>query len=206
MNKKGFTIMEIIVSVALISIVMLLLFHLLIDMEYNSEHATYAKENQINRATITRLVEKDMLDKGVKSVIKKDTDTNEVDIEITFSDNTTKDLIVSWKYIKYGEEGYEIKELKDETVYDLDNVVVENLPGNSNGNNLANDECSYIMNVDSNGDGQCDINCEGTTPNNTNYSSCPLFSRIHITIPVKITGYPDNFMDDLEIFYIRKLP
>ena len=32
MNKKGFTLMEIIVSVALLSIVMLLLFQLMIDL------------------------------------------------------------------------------------------------------------------------------------------------------------------------------
>ena len=56
MNKKGFTLMEIIVSVALLSIVMLLLFQLMIDLEYEDSHSSFAKDNQIKRATIIKRV------------------------------------------------------------------------------------------------------------------------------------------------------
>ena len=68
MDKKGFTLMEIIVSVALLSIVMLLLFQLMIDLEYEDSHSSFAKDNQIKRATIIKRVEKDMMDKGLSLV------------------------------------------------------------------------------------------------------------------------------------------
>ena len=55
--KKGFTIIEIIISVALISVVMLFLFQLLTDVEFEATHPTYARENQVVRASVMRSVQ-----------------------------------------------------------------------------------------------------------------------------------------------------
>ena len=68
MNQKGFTLLEVIVSVGLISIVMLLLFQLLLDMQYESNHASYAKANQVNRATIIETVQNDLMNHTLTNV------------------------------------------------------------------------------------------------------------------------------------------
>ena len=47
MKKRGFTIIEIIISVALISVVMLFLFQLLTDVEFEATHPIQnIKKNQ----------------------------------------------------------------------------------------------------------------------------------------------------------------
>ena len=69
MNKKrGFTIIEIIISVALISVVMLFLFQLLTDVEFEATHPMYAKENQVVRVSVMRSVQQDVYNMSLKSI------------------------------------------------------------------------------------------------------------------------------------------
>ena len=67
-NKKGITLVEIIISVGLISVVMLFLFNLLLDMEYEDRHSSYLKENQVNRATIIKTVQEDLMANSLENV------------------------------------------------------------------------------------------------------------------------------------------
>ena len=57
LNKKGMTLLEIVISIALISVVMLFLFSLLNDIQYESKHSSYAKDFLVSRATIIKDVE-----------------------------------------------------------------------------------------------------------------------------------------------------
>ena len=197
MNKKGFTLMEIIVSVALLSIVMLLLFQLMIDLEYEDNHSSFAKDNQIKRATIIKRVEKDLMDKGL-SLVSLNKTSDYATLTFKYSNNTDSSVVVFENKISYGGETWLLE--SDGATYDFNNILITTYP---NDNNKL---CSFILNVDSDGDGVCNFNC-GTDENsitnkNEKYLSCPNYKYTKIIIPV-ITE-KDNSIDDIEFFYIGK--
>lgn len=197
MNKKGFTLMEIIVSVALLSIVMLLLFQLMIDLEYEDNHSSFAKDNQIKRATIIKRVEKDLMDKGL-SLVSLNKASDYATLTFKYSNNTDSSVVVYEDKISYSGETWLLE--SDGAKYDFNNILITTYP---NDNNKL---CSFILNVDSDGDGVCNFNC-GTDENsitnkNEKYLSCPNYKYTKIIIPV-ITE-KDNSIDDIEFFYIGK--
>ena len=61
MNKRGITLVEVVVSIGLISVVMLFLFNLLIDMQFEEDHASFSKKNQVARASIIKLIQNDFM-------------------------------------------------------------------------------------------------------------------------------------------------
>lgn len=195
MDKKGFTLMEIIVSVALLSIVMLLLFQLMIDLEYEDSHSSFAKDNQIKRATIIKRVEKDMMDKGL-SLVSLNKASDYATLTFKYNNNTDSSVVVYENKISYGGETWVLE--SDGATYDFNNILITTYP------NDDNKLCSFILNVDSDGDGVCNFNC-GTDENsitnkNEKYLSCPNYKYTKIIIPV-ITE-KDNSIDDIEFFYI----
>lgn len=197
MDKKGFTLMEIIVSVALLSIVMLLLFQLMIDLEYEDSHSSFAKDNQIKRATIIKRVEKDMMDKGL-SLVSLNKASDYATLTFKYNNNTDSSVVVYENKISYGGETWVLE--SDGATYDFNNILITTYP------NDDNKLCSFILNVDSDGDGVCNFNC-GTDENsitnkNEKYLSCPNYKYTKIIIPV-ITE-KDNSIDDIEFFYIGK--
>ncbi len=197
MNKKGFTLMEIIVSVALLSIVMLLLFQLMIDLEYEDNHSSFAKDNQIKRATIIKRVEKDLMDKGL-SLVSLNKTSDYATLTFKYSNNTDSSVVVYENKISYSGETWLLE--SGGATYDFNNILITTYP---NDNNKL---CSFILNVDSDGDGVCNFNC-GTDENsitnkNEKYLSCPNYKYTKIIIPV-ITE-KDNSIDDIEFFYIGK--
>lgn len=198
MNKKGFTLMEIIVSVALLSIVMLLLFQLMIDLEYEDSHSSFAKDNQIKRATIIKRVEKDCMDNGL-SLVTLNNSGEFATLNFKFANNTDSNVVVYEDKISYGGETWLLE--SDGAKYDFNNIKIITNP---NDNNKL---CSFILNVDSDGDGVCNFNC-GTDENsitnkNEKYLSCPNYKYTKVIIPV-ITEEEDNSLDDIEFFYIGK--
>lgn len=60
LNKKGSTLLELIISIALISVVLVFLMRLLVDLNNTETNNVYAKNNQINRAEIIRMIENDL--------------------------------------------------------------------------------------------------------------------------------------------------
>ena len=62
-NKRGFTMVELMVSIAIIAVVMVFLVRLLIDVKYDSTNELYNTDNQINRAEIIKTIQEDWLDK-----------------------------------------------------------------------------------------------------------------------------------------------
>lgn len=202
MNKKGFTIIEVIVSVALISIVMLLLFQLILDMQYEANHASYAKSNQVNRATIIKTVQDDLMNNTLTSVPTVVTNNDAKEITLNFT-GFSKTIRVRSDRITYDSETWLLESDNDETVFDLANIRIESF--------TTDDNCSYILNMDVNGDGVCDFNCEIIENNrvvidedtiNEEYKSCPTYQMLRITIPVVVEGQEENIIDDFEFFYI----
>ena len=195
MDKKGFTLMEIIVSVALLSIVMLLLFQLMIDLEYEDSHSSFAKDNQIKRATIIKRVEKDMMDKGL-SLVSLNKASDYATLTFKYNNNTDSSVVVYENKISYGGETWALE--SDGATYDFNNILITTYP------NDDNKLCSFILNFDIDGDVVCNFNC-GTDENsitnkNEKYLSCPNYKYTKIIIPV-ITE-KDNSIDDIEFFYI----
>ena len=204
-NKKGITLVEIIISVGLISVVMLFLFNLLLDMEYEDRHSSYLKENQVNRATIIKTVQEDLMANSLENV----TTTNNQDsttINFDFGSFATN-LIVYKDKITYQDETWPLEANdNDEAYYDYQNISLKVFPENS-----STSDCSYTLNVDSDGDGVCNYNCDTngngvldgneTSTINNSYRSCTDYKYVKIDIPA-ITGSDDNIIDDIEIFYI----
>ena len=150
MKSKGFTLVEIIVSVALISIVLLLLFQLMTDMEYDSLTSMFASDNQVNRATIIKRIDKDLMDYGLKSIPSINNITNGKQIKLSFSNGSSKDIIVTSSTLTYDGESYTVSSGGS---YDINNIKIVSIPSNSE------KLCSYMLNIDTNNDGKCDKQC-----------------------------------------------
>lgn len=110
------TLIEILLSLALLSIVMIFTFNILADLANEELLSNKRSADAINRATIIRLVQNDFINKGVKE-IRNCTVTNSVCLDIFFKDNTEKKLIFEEKKVTYDNEMWELKVGK----YDLNN-------------------------------------------------------------------------------------
>ncbi len=60
LNKKGITLVEIIISIALISIVLIFLFNLLVDVKDMNDEASINSDYLINKALILKNIEEDL--------------------------------------------------------------------------------------------------------------------------------------------------
>ena len=141
MNKKGVTLVEIIISVALISVVMLFLFRLLTDMQYERDHASYAKSNQQVRASIMEHIEDDFRVLGLKSITISSDKKN---ITFTFQNNASKTLTITDHSLKYAdEEAWELQKDNEDTKIDIANIRMEkNFPDASCNDLSSTGNCS----------------------------------------------------------------
>lgn len=199
LNKKGMTLLEIVISIALISVVMLFLFSLLNDIQYESKHTSYAKDFLVSRATIIKDVEEDILNNNITNVMPVNVDANKTTLNFFVgSDPSNMNLEVESKKITYknaaGEkESFSLSKDNDEEVFDLDNIKIN-----------FSAESKIYKPVDINGDGNYDFNCvDNSCPKNEDYAVEPDFKYYRIIIPV-LTGASDNAIDDLEFFFLVK--
>lgn len=68
MNKKGMTLVEIIVSISLVTVILAFLINLLITVKDFDNNTQNASEMLINQAVITREAQKDFIDYGLVGV------------------------------------------------------------------------------------------------------------------------------------------
>ena len=68
LNNKGTTLIELIISIVLISVVIEFMFRLIIDLNNEQENNDFAVENQINRAEAIRFISDDLLNKELISI------------------------------------------------------------------------------------------------------------------------------------------
>lgn len=199
LNKKGMTLLEIVISIALISVVMLFLFSLLNDIQYESKHSSYAKDFLVSRATIIKDVQEDILNNNITNVMPVNVDTNKTTLNFFVGNNPSNmNLEVESKKITYknaaGEkESFSLSNDNDEEMFDVANIKIN-----------FSAESKIYKPVDINGDGNYDFNCiDNTCPKNDDYAVEPDFKYYHIIIPV-LTGASDNAIDDLEFFFLVK--
>lgn len=68
LNNKGTSLIELIVSIAMISVILIFMFRLLTDVNNDEVNPTYAKDNQVIRAEIIKFIESDLSGKSLKAV------------------------------------------------------------------------------------------------------------------------------------------
>lgn len=198
LNKKGMTLLEIVISIALISVVMLFLFSLLNDIQYESKHTSYAKDFLVSRATIIKDVQEDILNNNITNVMQVNVDANKTTLNFFVGSNPSNmNLEVESKKITYknaaGEkESFSLSKDNDEEVFDFANIKINSYAGSK-----------IYKPVDTDGDGICNFNCDDNSPKNDDYAVEPDFKYYHIIIPV-LTGANDNAIDDLEFFFLVK--
>lgn len=110
MDKKGFTMTELMVSIAIIAVVMVFLVKMLIDVRYDNRNELYDTKNQINRAEIIKTIQNDLYENVITSINDSGSADNELVINInaininTNSNTSAKIEAVTQdgeEYIKY---------------------------------------------------------------------------------------------------------
>ncbi|MCI8575056.1 MAG: hypothetical protein HFI09_01150 [Bacilli bacterium] len=115
-NRRGITLIEFIVSIALVAIVMIFLFNLLVDIQYTSKNGSFASDNQLNRASIVRAIMDDFTTLGLVGMT--DTSTySELRLTFRFQDGSSKVLTVSDKSVVYHDERWSMKANNNRTFY-----------------------------------------------------------------------------------------
>lgn len=89
MDKKGFTMTELMVSIAIIAVVMVFLVKMLIDVRYDNRNELYDTKNQINRAEIIKTIQNDLDKKVITSINDRESADNKLVININTDYNTT---------------------------------------------------------------------------------------------------------------------
>lgn len=144
MNKRGITLVEFIVSIALISIVLLFLFNLLLDVQYTSNNNNFAIDNQLNRASILRNVMDDFNNLGLVGIREGNIDENTLELIFLFQDGSEKSLLVEEKKVRYGDELWSMKSKNSHTRYQVRCIPYEYI---SNMNSCEESECSDYFSV-----------------------------------------------------------
>ncbi len=115
MNKKGVTILELLISISLISIVILFLMKVMFSLNNINNDETYASSDEISRTEIIKNIESDFLKlklqgieiKNEESLIIKFTYDNET--KTLESKNATYDLCPKYEYVSLDDNYYLIK-------------------------------------------------------------------------------------------------
>ena len=92
LNKKGSTLIELIISITLISFILVFLMRLLVDLNNTQTNNDYAKDNQINRAEIIRMVENDLNNNTITNITNNSSSDK---IGCTFSFSGNKEATIS---------------------------------------------------------------------------------------------------------------
>ena len=105
MNKKGLTLVELIFSLALISIIMVFIFNLLGDLKTEDSLSKTRSEDSLTRSTVINLIQNDFIKLGLYRWSSCNQSGSLICISFTFKDNTTKNLHVYEDFIAYGAPG-----------------------------------------------------------------------------------------------------
>lgn len=174
LNKKGSTLMELVISIVLISVVLIFLMRLLVDLNNTETNNSYAKDNQIIRSEIIRTIENDFNENVLKAISdKSDVEVDDKTLKVEFSfEKGNSSLEVSEKSVSYTNIDGNTRRwtIKDGTIY----------PNKASVNLMNHKE------DDSNGVYVLEINIEIHTSNDLN----------------KLNS--NNLLDDITISYVGK--
>ena len=110
MNKKGMTIIEVLVSVVIVSIVVLLLIKVIINLGNINNDTSYASNDEISRATIIKILEKDFLELKLQGIDIQELD-NETLVKFSFKDKS-KTLSITKDRVRYDDIDYVLESSK----------------------------------------------------------------------------------------------
>jgi len=152
MNKKGFTITELIVSIAIIAVVMIFLVNLLVDIKYDKTNELYDTKNQINRAEIIKTIQNDLDGKVITDINDTGSSSNNLVVNIITNDNDNSNHTIKAdsNHISYtsGKKTtkWSLEKNNDETYIKTSDVELKVIKCNkTNNSNLACDSNDKII-------------------------------------------------------------
>lgn len=111
MKSKGMTMVELIVSVGLISIVMVFVFNILVDMRQEETNGSFKSQDLINRSLIIRTIQKDFINKKLYTIneclLEQEDDI--VCLNFVFRDNSTATLKIAKNTVEYNGEKWTLQ-------------------------------------------------------------------------------------------------
>ena len=184
--KKGFSLVEIIISVGLIAVVMLFLFQILTDLQYEESNTNYASSNQLNRANVIQKVEEDFNTRFVKRIKLQNNGDGTSTVLFTFQENSSSTLTVTPTTISY--KNGSLPEGKNTFTYKINDNNFQYSNDIKITSDLVAGEANYVNLFCEEEDGNC-----GTSQ----------FHYVKIRIPViNIKEEENNIQDDIELFYV----
>lgn len=164
MNKKGVTILELLISISLTSIVVILLLRVIFSLNKINNNENYASSDEINRTEIIKNIESDFLKYRLNGL-----SINNNKITFKYMD-TTKDLIINSNNITYNDIKYSL-ESKDAS---YDSCILYNY--------LDLNDDYYLMTITI----SVLINDKNTTPDDD-------LTLTYIGLKNATTSYPENY-------------
>lgn len=103
LNKKGSSLIELVISIALMSVILVSMVRLLVDLNNTNTNNVYAKNNQINRTEIIRTIENDLNDNNniLTNVEDNGSTADTLKIKFTFNNKTNKTSTLAATKNKY---------------------------------------------------------------------------------------------------------
>lgn len=114
LNNKGLTIVELIITFALLMILVVGLLEIVLESKSDISDKSFAKEMNEYKGLMIKTVQDDLIKKKLKSADTTNCTLGTECVKLTFEDNTIKTLIVDLrtKMIKYDSLFYEIPNKK----------------------------------------------------------------------------------------------
>ena len=145
MNKKGMTLMEVLVSLVLISIVMIFIVNLLSDLKNEGILSNKRNEDSLTRASLINVIEADLINtnpylvsfiKNCDQVSNKNTKTCYQFVFQNTQNNSTqsKYLYINSNFIAYGPTNSMERWELNYGIYDVDNISISYIGGKSSSN------------------------------------------------------------------------
>lgn len=100
LNNKGTTLIELIVSIALLSIIMIFMFKLLADLNNDYTNLFFARDNQIIRTEIIKTIQED-LNKNIITNIESNLSTVNKIITFSYQNDLTGELVITPNTLSY---------------------------------------------------------------------------------------------------------
>lgn len=101
LNNKGMSLVEVIISIALISVVLVFMIKLLIDVNNTQTNNDYAKDNQVVRTEILRAIHNDLNSKTLRSIDDSSSTSNTLSIRFQFTDNSSSQITATETGLTY---------------------------------------------------------------------------------------------------------
>lgn len=176
MENKGFTLVELIISIALISIVVMFLFNLLTDVKASNNNTDFNRKNQQKRAIIIKTIQEDLTNRKLIGILNRHPNelSSNTTVNITFQFQDGETFL---KIVNDGENQY---------------MIYDNASGREKWNLEKQSQLTHF-----------NTTCIKYT--NSLFSSDldqGEYFYIKINIPIIVNKNKANNIDDLELFYI----